>query len=226
MDMGVNHAKLIHGISVRRSLLRFPPELVNCEDTMIAGLLGTIHCVEPDAVVVDVHGVLYRVLTTGRVVSAAPNLTGQQEFHTHMVVREDAQLLYGFLTPADLQWFQTLIGVNGIGPRMALAVLSRFGADELLSVIANEQVDLLTSVSGVGKRTASRIILDLRGKLPENIDSPVANVSATNSDAMEALLVLGYTPAEAKTALGKVELADDATVEDQIVAALKQLATA
>jgi Holliday junction DNA helicase RuvA len=191
---------------------------------MIAGLLGTIHRTEPDAVIVNVQGVLYRVLTTGRIVSAAPALQGDQEFHTHMVVREDAQLLFGFLTPADLQWFQTLIGVNGIGPRMALAVLTRFSADELFSVIANEQIDLLTTVSGVGKRTASRILLDLRGKLPENIDTPVGNVSATNSDAMEALMALGYNANEARTALGKISLAENATVEDQIVAALREMA--
>jgi Holliday junction DNA helicase RuvA len=191
---------------------------------MIAGLLGTIHRTEPDAVIVNVQGVLYRVLTTGRIVSAAPALPGEQEFHTHMVVREDAQLLFGFLTPADLQWFQTLIGVNGIGPRMALAVLTRFSADELFSVIANEQIDLLTTVSGVGKRTASRILLDLRGKLPENIDTPVGKVSATNSDAMEALMSLGYNANEAKMALGKIKLAENATVEDQIVAALREMA--
>lgn len=191
---------------------------------MIAGLLGTIHRVEQDAVIVDVQGVLYRVLTTSRVVDAAGSMQGAHEFHTYMVVREDAQLLFGFITPADLQWFQTLIGVNSIGPRLALAILSRFTADELLSVIANEQIDLLTTVPGVGKKTAQRILLDLRGKLPENIDAPLANVSHTNNDAMEALLALGYTAAEAKIALGKIEIPDGSTVEDQIVAALRQLA--
>lgn len=191
---------------------------------MIAGLLGSIHRVEQDAVILDVQGVLYRVYTPGRVVSAAPNLSGQQEFHTHFVVREDAQMLYGFLTPADLQWFQTLIGVNGVGPKVALAILSRFAADEVFSVIAGEQVDLLTTVPGIGKRTAQRIILDLRGKLPENVDVEVANVSHTNNDAMEALLALGYTPVEAKTALGNIDVPDGATVEDQIVLALRSLA--
>lgn len=190
---------------------------------MIGGLIGTIHRAEQDAVLVNVHGVLYRVFTTGRVVSAAATLEGEQEFHTHMVVREDAQLLYGFLTPADLQWFQVLIGVNGVGPRLALAVLTRFSADELLGVVSSEEIDLLTTVPGVGKRTASRIILDLRGKLPENLDTAVINASATNSDAIEALQALGYTMAEARTALGKLQLDEDATVEDQIVAALRQL---
>ncbi|MCO5214714.1 MAG: Holliday junction branch migration protein RuvA [Thermomicrobiales bacterium] len=193
---------------------------------MIAGLLGTIHRVEPDAVIVNVGGVLYRVLTTGRVVSSAASMSGEQEFITHMVVREDAQLLYGFLTPADVQWFQTLIGVNGIGPRMALAILTRFSADELFAVIADEQVDMLTTVSGIGKRTAQRIILDLRGKLPENLDAPLANVSATNNDTLEALMALGYTAGEAKTAISRLDLPETATVEDQIVAALREMATA
>lgn len=191
---------------------------------MIAGLLGTIHRIEPDAVIVDVQGVLYRVMTTNRVVSAASEMQGVQEFHTHMVVREDAQLLFGFTTPADLQWFQTLISVNSIGPRLGLAILSKFSADELLTVIANEQIDMLTTVPGVGKKTASRILLDLRGKLPENIDAQVANVSHTNEDAMQALLALGYTTAEARGALGKIKIPDGATVEDQIVAALRELA--
>lgn len=191
---------------------------------MIAGLLGTIHRTEPDAVIVNANGVLYRVLTTARIVSDAPNLQGEQEFHTHMVVREDAQLLFGFLTPADLQWFQTLIGVNGIGPRMGLAVLSRFSADELFTIIANEQIDLLVTVPGVGKRTASRMLLDLRGKLPDNIDSQVVNVSATNNDAIEALMALGYNANEARSAIDKIRLDEGATVEDQIVAALREMA--
>ncbi len=192
---------------------------------MIAGLIGTIHRAEQDAVLVNVNNVLYRVFTTGRVVSAAASLEGEQEFHTHLIVREDAQLLYGFLTPADLQWFQILISVNGVGPRLALAVLTRFSADELLSVISSEQIDLLTTVPGVGKRTASRIILDLRGKLPENLDTAVVNASATNADAIEALQSLGYTMSEARNALGKLTLDEGATVEDQIVAALRELSS-
>jgi len=192
---------------------------------MIAGLIGTIHRAEQDAVLVNVNNVLYRVFTTGRVVSAAASLEGEQEFHTHLIVREDAQLLYGFLTPADLQWFQILISVNGVGPRLALAVLTRFSADELLSVISSEQIDLLTTVPGVGKRTASRIILDLRGKLPENLDTAVVNASATNADAIEALQALGYTMSEARNALGKITLDEGATVEDQIVAALRELSS-
>lgn len=190
---------------------------------MIAGLIGTIHRAEQDAVLVNVQGVLYRMYTTGRVVSAVAGLSGECEFHAHQVVREDAQLLYGFLTLADLQWFQTLISVNGVGPRLALAVLTRFSADELHSVITNEQVDMLTTVPGVGKRTASRMILDLRGKLPQDLDAPAAIGTAGSSDAVEALQALGYTLSEARGALGRVNLSQEATVEDQVVAALREL---
>lgn len=190
---------------------------------MIGGLIGSVHRAEQDAVLVNVQGVLYRVYTTGRVVSGANEMRDDTEFYTHQVVREDAQLLYGFITPADLQWFQTLISVNGVGPRLALAILTRFSADELLSVIANEQVDLLVTVPGVGKRTANRIILDLRGKLPENLETPVSLAGMNNPDAVEALQALGYTLMEARSVLTKVELAEDATVEDHIVAALREL---
>lgn len=190
---------------------------------MIAGLIGSIHRAEQDAVLVNVNGVLYRVFTTGRAVSGASEHSGEQEFYTHHVVREDAQLLYGFLTPADLQWFQTLISVNGVGPRMALAILTRFSADELLSVIASEQIDLLVTVPGVGKRTASRIILDLRGKLPENLETPVSLAGVNSPDALQALQALGYTLSEARGALSQVKLPEGATVEDHIVAALREL---
>lgn len=190
---------------------------------MIAGLIGTIHRVEQDAVLLNVAGVIYRVFTTGRVVSLVSDQREVMEFHTHQVVRADAQLLYGFLTPADLHWFQTLISVNGVGPRLALAVLTRFSAEELLTVIANEQIDLLITAPGVGKRTASRMILDLRGKLPENLETPVSVAGVGNPDAVEALQALGYTLSEARSALNQVKLAEDATVEDHIVAALRTL---
>jgi Holliday junction DNA helicase RuvA len=106
---------------------------------------------------------------------------------------------------------------------VALAVLTRFSAEELLTVIANEQIDLLVSVPGVGKRTASRVLLDLRGKLPENLETPASLAGVSNPDAIAALQSLGYTMSEARSALTKVKLAEDATVEDHIVAALREL---
>ena len=193
---------------------------------MIAGLIGRIHRVDPDAVRIDVNGVIYRVITTNRTGEEAGGIGAQVEVFTHMVVREDAQILFGFLTEQELMWFETLIGVNGVGPRLACAVLSRFRPDELLNVVAAEEVNLLTTVPGIGKRTASRILLDLRGKLPEDLERSVTLVGAPagSNDVIGALEALGYSTAEALTALK--DLPDEvkqSPTEDQVLAALRLL---
>jgi Holliday junction DNA helicase RuvA len=193
---------------------------------MIAGLIGRIHRIDPDAVRIDVNGVVYRVNTTSRTGTEAGGVGAGIEVFTHMVVREDAQILYGFLTEQELMWFETLIGVNGVGPRLACAVLSRFRPDELLDVIAAEEVALLSTVPGIGKRTASRILLDLRGKLPKDLEPAigVAGLSGSGSDVVGALEALGYSAAEALTAIK--DLPEDlrsAPTEEQVVAALRLL---
>lgn len=193
---------------------------------MIAGLIGRIHRIDSDAVRLDVNGVVYRVNTTTRTGEDAGGLGAQVELFTHMVVREDAQILFGFLTERELGWFETLLGVNGVGPRLACAVLSRFRPEELLDVIAAEEVSLLSTVPGVGKRTASRILLDLRGKLPKDLEQKmaVASQGSGGNDVIGALQALGYTTAEAMAALNKLPEDDrDASVEDQVVAALRLL---
>jgi Holliday junction DNA helicase RuvA len=193
---------------------------------MIAGLIGRIHRIDSDAVRLDVNGVIYRVNTTTRTGDNAGGLGAQVELFTHMVVREDAQILFGFLTERELSWFETLLGVNGVGPRLACAVLSRFRPEELLDVIAAEEVSLLSTVPGVGKRTASRILLDLRGKLPKDLEQnmAVAGQNSGGNDVIGALQALGYTTAEAMTALKKLPEEDrDASIEDQVVAALRLL---
>ncbi|HYJ13017.1 MAG TPA: Holliday junction branch migration protein RuvA [Thermomicrobiales bacterium] len=193
---------------------------------MIAGLIGRIHRIDPDAVRIDVNGVIYRVNTTTRTGEEAGGVGARIEVFTHMVVREDAQILFGFLTERELGWFETLLGVNGVGPRLACAVLSRFRPEELLDVIAAEEVSLLSTVPGVGKRTASRILLDLRGKLPMDLERTGSMPGSADggNDVIGALQALGYTTAEAMTALKKLPAeARDASVEDQVVAALRLL---
>jgi Holliday junction DNA helicase RuvA len=193
---------------------------------MIAGLVGRIHRIDPDAVRIDVNGVIYRVNTSTRTAEDGGGVGAQVELFTHMVVREDAQILFGFLTERELGWFETLLGVNGVGPRLACAVLSRFRPDELLDVIAAEEVSLLSTVPGIGKRTASRILLDLRGKLPRDLEQEVAVTRQQDggSDVIGALQALGYTTAEAMTALNNLpEDARFASTEDKVVAALRLL---
>lgn len=190
---------------------------------MIAGLVGTLHSVTADSVTVDVNGVIYRVATSSRTGPDAGGRGAAVELHTHLVVRDDALLLFGFLTENELVWFETLIGVNGVGPRLACAVLSRFTPEELMSAISSEEIALLSTVPGIGKRTASRILLDLRGKLPENLEPTGPLAMRSNPEVLGALQALGYSTAEALTAIASLPEDANGTTEDQVVEALRIL---
>ncbi len=190
---------------------------------MIAGLLGTVHRATIDSVLLNVHGVIYRVLTSGRTITELGDTTGEVELFTYMVVREDSQMLFGFLSETELLWFETLIAVNGVGPRLACAVLTRFTPDALLEAISREDVALLSTVSGIGKRTASRIMLDLRGKLPEGIAALDRPVRAEEPEVLAALQALGYSSMEAITAISELPDDGDKAVEARVLAALQKL---
>lgn len=190
---------------------------------MIAGLLGNVHRVTRDSVLLNVHGVIYRVLTSGRTISELGENPGDVEMFTYMVVREDNQTLFGFLSEMELLWFETLIAVNGVGPRLACAVLTRFTPDALLEAISREDVALLSTVSGIGKRTASRIMLDLRGKLPEGISALERPIRGQEPEVLAALQALGYSTAEAVTAISELPDEGDTTVESRVLAALQKL---
>src|SRR6478752_444315 len=110
---------------------------------MIAGLKGIVHGTTGDAVLIDVQGVIYRVMTSGRTLADVGDTGERISVVTHLVVREDAMVLYGFLTDAELTWFQTLINVSGVGPRLACAVLTKMSPEVLLEAISQERVDLL-----------------------------------------------------------------------------------
>ncbi len=190
---------------------------------MIAGLHGELAGKAPDALLVDVGGVIYRVFTSGRTLADAGETGDAIILSTHLVVREDALLLYGFLTPAELQWFETLIGVSGVGPRLACAILTRMAPETLLDAIANEQVSLLATVPGVGRKTAARLILDLRGKLPEDLSVPTDAPRGDDPEVVEALQALGYSLVEARTAVGRAATDRGTPVEDRLVAALREI---
>lgn len=195
---------------------------------MIAGLQGAVANIEADALVIDVHGVYYRAyVPTSMLQGGEVRVGGDVFLHTHQVVREDSLTLYGFTSGPDVTWFRTLLGVNGVGPRVALAMLSRFQGDQLLDVVHREDVSALSSVPGIGRKTASRILLDLRGKLPEPSSSG-AGVGALREDAelIEALESLGYTRSEAATASMGIDISRDADLEARLLAALRELSPA
>lgn len=190
---------------------------------MIAGLIGRVHRLTNDSILVNVQGVIYQVVTSGRTIGELGAEGQEVELHTHFVVREDAQTLYGFLSLNELIWFQTLIGVNGVGPRLACAVLTRFTPDALMDAIAREEVALLATVPGIGRRTASRILLDLRGKLPEDLAGASVPVTAEQTDVVAALQALGYSSSEAQAAIARLPVDPGVPVEQQVLAALRQM---
>ena len=192
---------------------------------MIAGLIGSVSQVEKDAIVLDVNGVLYRVFVPASVAQGEAVTVGHHlKLDTHLIVREDSLTLYGFLGVADVEWFKVLLGINGVGPRVALSMMSRFSADELSSIVHREDVTLLSTVPGIGRKTASRILLDLRGKIPEPVGQPLSGgVYMQDDDLIEALEGLGYTRTEAVGAASRVDLSTGDTLEVRLLAALREL---
>jgi holliday junction DNA helicase RuvA len=173
--------------------------------------------------VVDLHGFLVRVNTSSRTLGSIGGIGDPVELVTYLAVREDALTLYGFVEPADLDLFQLLLGVTGVGPRVALNVLS-FGDPSLVyGAIADGDAKLLSKVPGIGQRTAERIVLDLRGRLPKSFPAGVALTDLPDQDAIGALEALGYSAIEARNAVTSLEQRSGMTVEERVVAALQQL---
>jgi len=179
---------------------------------VIASISGTILEILPDGAVVDVHGVGYRLLMPSTATASLPPVGKTVRVQTHLHVREDAM---------------TLLGVNGIGPKGALAVLSVYSPEAFRKALVTEDLDALTLIPGVGRKTAARMILELREKLalPELEVVPGGNGArrAVLVEVKGALLNLGYTPAEARSALESLPEADDSSVEDMLKRALKEL---
>lgn len=197
---------------------------------MIAGVRGRIAALEAQAVVVDLHGFLLRVHTSGRALASLGVVGDPIELVTHLVVREDALALYGFPDPAELELFQSLLGVSGVGPKVALNLLSFVDAATLYRAIAAEDVALLSKAPGIGKATASRIVFDLKRKLGDlaphlgAVGAPSA-LDQADQDAIAALEALGYTAFEARNALASLENRSGMTPEERVFNALQRLAT-
>lgn len=201
---------------------------------MIASLTGTVLVARTDSVVIEVSGVGLQVLTTPSTVSAL-RVGSQASLATTLVVREDSLTLYGFSDAADRDAFQILQSVSGIGPRIAMAALATYGADELRDIVASEDEAALTKISGIGKKGAQRLILELAGKLgpavggSANRSRLAGNTSGLGgswqSQVREALVGLGWTAREADDAVAaaQVEHGDkaDVTVSEMLAQVLR-----
>ena len=190
---------------------------------MIARLVGVLAEKSPPHVLVDVNGVGYEVQVPMSTFYNLPELGGKVTLLTQFIVREDAQLLFGFLTAGERESFRELIKISGVGPRIALALLSGMNTSELAQAVAAQDASRLVKVPGVGKKTAERLLLELKGKLAPVLATPgFAAVSDTQGDILQALIALGYSDKEAQAALK--QLPPDVSVSDGIKQALKALA--
>ncbi len=190
---------------------------------MIGRLQGTLAAKNPPQVLIDCHGVGYEVDVPMSTFYQLPGLGERVSLLTHFIVREDAQLLYGFATAPERDAFRQLIKVTGVGPRMALGVLSGLGVQELAQAITAQETGRLVKVPGIGKKTAERLLLELKGKLGADLGSAHAHAStAQQADILQALLALGYSDKDAAAALKA--LPADVGVSDGIKLALRALA--
>jgi Holliday junction DNA helicase RuvA len=188
---------------------------------MIASLSGTIAKIEKDALILVVGGVGLRVHVPHTVFDYVDGVGSSIRLHTHLIVRETELTLYGFQSDEDLQLFDILLGVNGVGPRVAVAILSTLSPELLKGAIAREEAVVLQRVPGIGKKTAERILFQLRDKVDYDL-VPAAPGGTLDADVIDLLTGLGFSIVEAQTALQKVPR-DVADLDRKLQLALQYL---
>lgn len=197
---------------------------------MISHLNGTLEHIDQTHVVVDVGNVGYRVNVPSSVLNRLPKVGEKIKLFTIQVVREDNISLYGFLNKEERALFSLFLSVSGIGPKLALALISGFPIDRLVSAIAQGDVGLLSSISGIGRKTAERIVVELREKIgkayalkPAEMAAGMKGDQTIVSDSISALIALGYSPREARETIMKLNLEGAKSVEEIIKSALRSL---
>ena len=189
---------------------------------MIGRLTGILIEKNPPQITLDVHGVGYDIDVPMSTFYNLPELGVKISLLTHFVVREDAQILYGFASVQEREAFRQLIKISGVGPRTALSVLSGMSVAELAQAVTLQEAGSLIKVPGIGKKTAERLLLELKGKLGPDIGLTASIGNAAQADILQALLALGYSDKEAALALKA--LPKDLGVSEGIKLALKALA--
>lgn len=200
---------------------------------MYSYIKGTLEEIGEDKIVVDNQGIGYNVYVPGSVLDRAGALGSEIKIYTYLNVKEDALTLYGFLTKDDIKVFKLLLGVSGIGPKGALAILSVLSTDDLRFAVVGGDAKAIAKAPGIGAKTAQRVILELKDKLnledvfeeKETLSVGVkSEMNTVKGDAVQALVALGYSSSEALSVLSKIEITEDSDVEGVLKAALKQMA--
>lgn len=190
---------------------------------MIGRLTGTLSEKNPPQVLVDCHGVGYEVDVPMSTFYNLPGLGEKVSLLTHFVVREDAQILFGFGSPGERETFRQLIKISGVGPRTALAVLSGMSVGDIGQAVTQQDASRLVKIPGIGKKTAERLLLELKGKIGADLGLPSGHVvDDAQGDILQALVALGYSDKEAQAALKS--LPKEVGVSEGIKLALKALA--
>jgi len=189
---------------------------------MIASLNGKLEALGSDWAVINVGGIGFQVHMPTSTLSTLGTIGEEVRLHTHLHIREDNATLYGFASAEELQLFQTLIGVSGIGPKLALSILSAMAVDKLTMAIATGSTHLLTEVPGIGKKTAERLILELKDKIGARwVITPGARLVQENTEVVAALTSLGYSVAEASRAVASLPSSSDLSLEEKLKLALQ-----
>ncbi len=203
---------------------------------MIQFIRGELTAIEEDRILVDVGGVGYGIFMSGKAMGALPKIGKEVKIHTYLNVKEDAMQLFGFLTRDDLKVFKLLIGVNGIGPKGGLGILSVLSPDDLRFAVMASDVKAISAAPGIGKKTAEKLILELKDKL--SIEDALEHAVSSNGyqakqdeyfyevagEAIQALVALGYGNTEALKAVKQVEITENTSVNDVLKRALKFIA--
>lgn len=189
---------------------------------MISTLEGTVAHKDTDHLIILVGGVGIEVFAPYTTIE---KIHSERTFlYTRLVVREDALTLYGFLTEAERELFDTFIKISGIGPKLAVTILSALSVDNIRSAVLNERPEILTRVPGIGRKSAQKIIFELQDKFPAGLEAiPGGDFSDISSDVMDALTALGYSIIEAQSAIQSIPADAPASVEERVLIALQYL---
>lgn len=183
---------------------------------MIAGLRGKLESLGSDWAIINVSGISFQVHMPTSTLAILGTTGEQVQVYTHLHLREDNVALYGFALADELNLFQTLIGVSGIGPKLALAMLSAMSVEKLTMAIATGSADLLDVIPGIGKKTANRIVLELKEKISAGwITTPATQLAEENADVVAALTALGYSVSEANRAVSTLP-SSDLSLEEKV----------
>ncbi|MDD5509520.1 MAG: Holliday junction branch migration protein RuvA [Dehalococcoidales bacterium] len=188
---------------------------------MIASLHGILESISGDSVVLNVGGIGFRVYLPSSTLSVLGNIGDEVSLNTHLHLREDNVTLYGFASADELRFFQTLLGVKGLGPRLALAMLSAMRLEQLTMAVATGSTELLTSIPGIGRKVADRLILELKDKVAAGlVTAPMVQSADDNTDVLSVLVSLGYSASEASRAVASLPMSSGLSLEEKIKQAL------